>query len=234
MKTLVFGVLVLLGSGVIVAEGRTWTQAATGRTLEGDFKRVEGDSVTIIRTNGTAVEVPLSGLSEADQVFIAEQAAAEEAQVAAAVARPEVTHKEGEPLKVGDVIDLSFRSINAGEVDLASMKDKVVLLDFWATWCGPCIAEMPKVKKAYEEYHEKGFEVVGISLDSSKSSLEDYIEENDLPWPQYYDGKGWDNELGREYGVNSIPAVYLVKNNEVIATDVRGSVLEDKLEDLLD
>ncbi|MEM7147199.1 MAG: TlpA disulfide reductase family protein [Verrucomicrobiota bacterium] len=233
MKTGLIVMFVMLVGGLMWVEGRTWTQAETGRTLEGDFKGVEGDEVTIIRTNGTAVKVPLAGLSEADQTFIAEHAAAEE-EAAAAVARPEVTHQEGEKLKVGDVIDMSFRSINAGEVDLASMKDKVVLLDFWATWCGPCIAEMPNVKKAYEKYHEKGFEIVGISLDSSKSSLEDYIEDNDMPWPQYYDGKGWDNELGREYGVSSIPAVYLVKNSEVIATGVRGPALEKKLEELLD
>jgi thiol-disulfide isomerase/thioredoxin len=233
MKTKLIVMFLTMMAGVAWVEGRTWTQSETGRTLEGDYKSVAGDEVTVIRANGTAVKMSLATLSEEDQAYVAEQSKAVE-EAAAAAERPEATHKKGEKLKMGDVIDISFRSVNAGAVDLAEMKDKVVLLDFWATWCGPCVAELPNVKKAYEKYHEKGFEIIGISLDSDKGALEKFIEKNDMPWPQYFDGKGWGSELGKEFGINSIPAVYLVKNNEVVATGVRGGALEKKLEELLD
>ncbi len=110
----------------------------------------------------------------------------------------------------------------------------MILLDFWATWCGPCIAELPNVKTAYEKYHDKGFEIIGISLDTDKGRLKEFIKEREMPWPQYFDGKGWDNKLADEYGIRSIPAVFLVKDNEVIATGVRGELLEEKLAELLE
>jgi len=233
MKTKLFPlILLVLFSQVPPGEARTWTEAGSGRTVEGEFRRLNGDSVEVLRPNGTLLKLPLAKLSEGDQKFVAEQGAAA-ASASAEVERPKVTHKSGEALKEGDVIDMTFRPLKGDKVDLAAMKGKVVLLDFWATWCGPCVAELPNVKEAYKKYHDKGFEIVGISLDSDEGRLENFVKENDMPWPQHFDGGGWDNKLAKEYGIRSIPAVFLVKDNEVIATGVRGSLLEEKLEELL-
>jgi len=228
MKTNVLLVITLLGVLVATLPARPWTEAASGRTIEGDFVRQEGGIIVVRRADGSIVKIPSDRLSDEDREFVNTQAtAAQESPQAAA--KPKPTHKKGTPIQEGDVLDLSFRPVNGDKVDLAAMKDKVVLLDFWATWCGPCVAELPNVKQAYAEYHAKGFEIIGISLDSEKSTLKDFIKENEMPWPQYFDGKGWENELAQEYGVNSIPAVFLVKNSKVIATDVRGGALQQQL-----
>ena len=135
---------------------------------------------------------------------------------------------------VGDVLDISFTSTTGEEVDLAKMKGKVVLVDFWATWCGPCIAEMPNVIAAYNKYHGKGFEIVGISLDQSKESLDAYVSENKMAWPQYFDGKGWQSDIAGKFGISSIPATFLVgKDGKVVASNLRGDQLEEKLDELL-
>jgi thiol-disulfide isomerase/thioredoxin len=225
-----FFLLALALSSLVSAEARTWTDAASGRTLEGDFVRMDAGQVVVRRADGIEVRIALNKLSPTDQEFVQSQA---QTAPPAASAPPKPNHKKGELLKEGDVIDLSFKPVNGAKVDLAAMKDKVVLLDFWATWCGPCVGELPNVKAAYAEYHAKGFEVVGISLDSDRGQLKDFIKENEMPWPQYFDGKGWDNDLAKEYGVRSIPAAYLIKNSTVIATEVRGPALQMKLKELI-
>jgi thiol-disulfide isomerase/thioredoxin len=112
------------------------------------------------------------------------------------------------------------KDLDEKPLSLANYKGKVVLIDFWATWCGPCVAELPNVIKAYNKYHDKGFEIVGVSLDSEKEKLVAFIKENKMPWPQYFDGKGWESKLGTKYGINSIPATYLVdKEGKIIGKE---------------
>lgn len=135
---------------------------------------------------------------------------------------------------VGDEMKIAFTDLKGVEIDLAKMQDKVILVDFWATWCGPCVAEMPNVTAAYEAYHEKGFEVVGISLDDNKAAVEKFTTENKMPWPQYFDGKGWENEIAQQFGIRSIPATFLVgKGGKIIASNLRGPDLEAAIEKAL-
>jgi peroxiredoxin len=121
-----------------------------------------------------------------------------------------------------------FTGLDGEPVNLTQYLGKVLLVDFWATWCPPCVAEMPHVIEVYQEFHDKGFEIVGISLDKSKESLENYIQKNGMDWPQYFDGKGWDNELSNKYGVSSIPATFLIgPEGKIIAADLRGDDLRN-------
>ena len=130
-------------------------------------------------------------------------------------------------------LNLKFTAVDGREVDLSKMQGKVVLIDFWATWCGPCVAELPNVLKAYKELHPKGFEIVGISLDSDKAKLESFVKERGMEWPQFFDGQGWKNEISSKYGINSIPAMWLVnKKGMVVSTSARGD-LEEKVQKLL-
>jgi len=111
---------------------------------------------------------------------------------------------------LGKPLPIQFKALDGRDVDLAKLKGRVVLVDFWATWCRPCLAELPNVKAAYEKLHAQGFEIVGISFDEDKTALEKFIATEKVSWPQYFDGKGWENSLGRQYGIQSIPAMWLV------------------------
>jgi len=110
----------------------------------------------------------------------------------------------------------------------------VVLVDFWATWCGPCVGELPNVLAAYKKYHDKGFEIVGISLDEDQGKLEGFTAAKGMTWRQYFDGTGWDNKLAKRYGVTAIPATYLLdRDGKIAAKNLRGPALETELARLL-
>lgn len=134
---------------------------------------------------------------------------------------------------IGKPVDLKFTAVDGTEVDLSKMKGKVVLIDFWATWCGPCMQEVPNVVKTYEKYHDKGFEIVGISLDESKGDLLSVTKEKGMTWPQYFDGEGWKNAISQRFGITSIPQMWLVdRKGNLVTTEARQN-LEGQVEKLL-
>ena len=119
-------------------------------------------------------------------------------------------------------------------VDDIAEKAKVTMIDFWASWCGPCRAEMPYVKAAYEKYHDKGFEIVGVSLDNSADAWKKAITDLELPWPQISDLKGWECEGAVLYGVKAIPATILIQDGKIIARDLREEAVVEKLSEILE
>jgi thiol-disulfide isomerase/thioredoxin len=135
---------------------------------------------------------------------------------------------------IGRPLDLQFEGIDGSPVDLADLRGKVVLLDFWASWCPDCVRETPTVRSVYQKYKDKGFAVIGISLDKDRQAMSNYIAKKLIPWPQYFDGKGWGNDFATRFGVRAIPELWLInQRGEVVATDVSANQLEAKLSQMI-
>ncbi|MDE0397103.1 MAG: redoxin domain-containing protein [Candidatus Poribacteria bacterium] len=126
------------------------------------------------------------------------------------------------------VPDFSTTDLDGNPISLQGYRGKVVLLDFWAVWCGFCIEEMPNLKRVYDTYKDQGFDIIGVSLDDEESELRDYIKENDLQWRQVYSGERWkDDPLAQQYNITGVPSQWLIdRDGKLITHKARGEKLE--------
>jgi thiol-disulfide isomerase/thioredoxin len=151
-------------------------------------------------------------------------------KVLASIDKQAAANKIQEGLVAGAVFpDFSETDLSGQPLSVASRKGKVVLVDFWATWCGPCKAELPNVIATYKKHHDEGFEIIGVSLDSDRDKLDAFLKQTDgMTWPQYFDGQGWGNKLAAKYGVEAIPFAVLVgPDGKILGKELRGEELEN-------
>ena len=134
----------------------------------------------------------------------------------------------------GDAPNFSQKDVAGKTISLADFKGKYVLVEFWASWCSPCRAESPNLLKQYAKFKEKGFEILGVSVDSDKAKWVEAIKKDGLTWPQISDLKGWDNEARKVYGITGVPANFLISpEGKIIGSHLMGEALNKKLETLL-
>jgi thiol-disulfide isomerase/thioredoxin len=190
--------------------------------------------VTAMQLDGTDDEFVVKLLEEATPLL----AKGEGEEVKAALAEANLEGMLRRLKLPGNQIEITGELLSGGKVDWESYRGKVVLVDFWATWCGPCRAEVPNILAMYEAYHDKGFDVLGVSLDETPEAAKKYKAEMKLPWdslfPTSEDDRGWSNPLAKHYGIGGIPTAILVdKDGKVVHMNARGENLPAELKRLL-
>ena len=130
--------------------------------------------------------------------------------------------------------DFTLPDLNGNPITMSAVKGKIKIIDFWASWCGPCRMNNPALKKIYGEFHSKGLEIIGVSLDNKKAGWQKAIEKDGLDWINVSSLKGWDCEVVRLYNVTGVPSLFILnENNRIIATGLRDEQLRAFLEERL-
>lgn len=241
--------------GTITLAGKSYKAGLNDVFCSGDFrgsrdaKKTDSGIVLMIDTNGSGKLSRLPGASfDAAKPFNIAGATYElhdmtadgqfgiikSAQSVAEIPPPP-NLEVGQPVPAFTALTMDGKTVHFP----ADYKGHVVMLDFWATWCGPCMGEVPGLAKTYEGFHPKGFDVLGVSLDDAKDEkhVGDVLKENKMVWPEVYDGKGWEAAIAKQYGVRSIPAPILVDGDtgKILATEagLRGEALEPTIQKAL-
>lgn len=130
--------------------------------------------------------------------------------------------------------DFTLTDTVGNEVTMSEVKGKIKILDFWASWCGPCRMNNPALRKLYEEFHDKGLEIIGVSLDNKADKWKEAIEKDGLNWINISSLKGWQCEVARKYNISAIPALFVLdENNRIIASGLRGEALRTFIQERL-
>jgi thiol-disulfide isomerase/thioredoxin len=199
----------------------------------GDYLEKYPDHPLAARMKGIEIQLLGDDTTEAGEAVLKKLAADSDKDLAGQ-AQAALEHRQ----KTADLktkpVDLKFTSADGHDIDLAKYRGKVVLVDFWASWCGPCMGEMPNVVSTYGKLHDKGFEIVGISLDQDKGAMDGALKKQNMTWPQYFDGGGWQNKIATTFGIQAIPAALLLdKKGMLRETNLRGEALGEAVEKLL-
>lgn len=142
---------------------------------------------------------------------------------------------DAQPRQGQPAADIALPSVNGDTIELSSLKGKVVLLDFWASWCGPCRASNKELVKLYSKFKSKGFEIMGVSLDDDRSKWKAAIAKDKITWLQVNEPGGWDAKTAVSWNISAIPTSFLIdKEGKLIAMDLYGKELEKALKYLID
>lgn len=153
------------------------------------------------------------------------------------IEKNELRIKASQATTIGNVApNFSAKTPQGETLSLNDIEAKVIIIDFWASWCAPCRQENPNVVRIYNKYHDKGLEIIGVSLDNpgQKARWVDAIQKDQMTWRHVSNLQGWNEPIALQYGINSIPAIFILDaNNKIVAKDLRGQALEDKVAELL-
>ncbi|MFY9150679.1 MAG: TlpA disulfide reductase family protein [Prolixibacteraceae bacterium] len=238
-----------LNKDVMALQQKFQSAQSTGNTNEAEKARIEYQAMmdnnkvytkNFVKENSASVVSAYIAL-----IQLANQVEGDELDSIASKFAPEIAASEY-VIKIKEIVaeqkktaigvvapDFTMNDPEGKPVQLSSLRGKVVMIDFWASWCGPCRQENPNVVKLYDQYHSKGFEILGVSLDRSKDDWINAIKDDNLKWIHVSDLQYWQNATARLYGVNAIPQTYLLdQDGKIIAKGLRSEELAKKLAEL--